>query len=84
MKVKVIILDGGTKEDIQKAIDTATLQLGAYKHQEEKMLADLGRAGKEIAALARKVGQLQEDNQKLISQRIALLQIINQEVGLTI
>ncbi|MGE7614743.1 hypothetical protein [Paenibacillus sp. NPDC101420] len=60
----------------------ATLQLDDYKRREQQMLADLGRAGQEIATLARKVGQLQEDNQKLISQRIALLQIINQDVGL--
>lgn len=60
----------------------ATLQLDDYKRREQQMLADLGHAGQEIATLARKVGQLQEDNQKLISQRIALLQIINQDVGL--
>jgi hypothetical protein len=60
----------------------ATLQLDDYKRREQQMLVDLGHAGQEIATLARKVGQLQEDNQKLISQRIALLQIINQDVGL--
>lgn len=60
------------RNKLQNQLAITTLELNDYKHQEQKMLGNLAKAGQEICKLNHEVGRLREENKKLWNGEYAI------------